>query len=44
MFTPMNIMMNWIFIFLFCVGRLNNTGVQCTTLLIIANTAPMDRT
>lgn len=42
--TPKNIPKNWTFNHLEFNGILNSTGNQCTSPLIIAKTAPIDKT
>jgi hypothetical protein len=44
MFTPMNMVINWIFSILGFIFILNMIGVQWVIPAIMANTAPIERT
>jgi len=44
MFTPINILKNWIFSIFGLMEILNNSGSQWVAPAITANTAPIERT
>lgn len=44
MFTPTNITQNWVFVRVWLSEYPVNSGNQCVTPPMIANTAPIDRT